>query len=452
MSAFFFDISEQKATEARLAFLTGHDVLTGFPNRLILRSRLLQSMQQAEYPYQRTALLYIDMDGFKTVNASYGEVIGDEVLRTAAHRLQGHLTGEALLARLDSDEFAIVLPNVMDPQQPARLAEQLLADFIQPFQVVGHEISCTLSIGIALYPEDGEEVDALLKKASSAMEHAKEAGRNTFHFYADSMSVDSADLLLRNSLRQALARGEFFLEYQPQVDLVSGKVIGAEALVRWHHPERGRIGPVVFIPLAEQCGVIIPLGEWVLQEACRQAALWQQQGYGPLVMAVNLSSVQFKRGNLEQSVEQALSCSALPPHLLELELTESILIEDTENVLATVARLKSLGIKLSIDDFGTGYSSLAYLTRMAVDKLKIDQSFVRSMADVPANTAIIRAVIQMAHSLGLKAIAEGVEDDQARQFLLLNHCDEAQGYWFSKPLSAEAFAAFLAEPPHTVAG
>lgn len=442
--SFFFDISEQKATEARLVFLTGHDLLTGLPNRLILRTRLVQAMMQAERRFQRTALLYIDMDGFKTVNASFGEVVGDEVLRVVANRLAERLSGDALLARLDSDEFAIVMPSVSDPQQPAHLAEQILADFVRPFSVSGHEVDCTLSIGIALYPEDGEDGDSLLKKASSAMEHAKQAGRNTFHFYAESMNNNSAELLLlRNSLRQAIARGEFFLEYQPQVDLLSGQIIGAEALVRWQHPERGRIGPVVFIPLAEQCGVIVPLGEWVLQEACRQGAIWQKQGYGPLVMAVNLSSVQFKRGNLEQSVTQALVLSELPANLLELELTESILIEDTDNVLATVQRLKSLGIKLSIDDFGTGYSSLAYLTRLAVDKLKIDQSFVRSMVDVPANAAIIRAIIQMAHSLGLKAIAEGVEDDPARQFLLANHCDEAQGYWFSKPLAAEAFAELL---------
>lgn len=442
--SFFFDISEQKATEARLAFLTGHDLLTGLPNRLILRNRLEQALNQAARRYQRAALLYIDLDGFKSINASFGEVVGDELLRAVANRLVERLTGETLLARLDSDEFAVVMPSVVDLQQPARLAEQILSDFVRPFQLERQEVDCTLSIGISLYPEDGEDSDSLLKKASSAMQHAKQAGRNTFHFYTEAMNRDSViQLQLRNSLRQALSRNEFFLEYQPQVDLVSGQIIGAEALVRWQHPEQGRVGPITFIPLAEQCGVIVPLGEWVLQEACRQGAIWEKRGYGPLVMAVNLSSVQFKRGNLEQSVIQALSASGLSPCLLELELTESILIEDTENVLATVQRLKSLGIKLSIDDFGTGYSSLAYLTRLAVDKLKIDQSFVRSMADIPANAAIIRAVIQMAHSLGLKAIAEGVEDEAARQFLLANHCDEAQGYWFSKPLSASDFADLL---------
>lgn len=443
---FFFDISEQKATEERLAFLTGHDPLTGLPNRLILRSRLAQAMLQAERQHQRMALLYVDLDGFKTINASFGEVVGDAALKAVASRLANSVgvARDSFLARLDSDEFAIVLPDLSDPAQATLLAECILADCALPLTVAGHGVDSTLSIGIALYPQDGADGDSLLKKARNAMEYAKQAGRNTFHFYADSMSLPSADpLMLRNSLRQALARGEFFLEYQPQIDLVSGQIVGAEALVRWQHPEHGRVSPATFIPLAEQCGVIVPLGEWVLQEACRQGALWQKQGFGPLLMAVNLSSVQFKRGNLEHSVVQALADSKLPAACLELELTESILIEDTENVLKTVQGLKSLGIKLSIDDFGTGYSSLAYLTRLAVDKLKIDQSFVRSMEDAPANAAIIRAIIQMAHSLGLKAIAEGVETDKARQFLLSNHCDEAQGYWFSRPISAGDFADLL---------
>lgn len=440
---FFFDISEQKATEERLAFLTGHDVLTGLPNRLILRTGLSQILMQAERRHHRVALLYLDLDGFKSINASFGELGGDELLRMASHRIADLLDDGVTLARLDSDEFAIVLPTVTDLQQVSALAERVLNSFVQPFQIFGTELDCTLSVGIALYPEDALDQDSLLKSARNAMEHAKRAGRNTYHFYAEFMNTHTDEsLILRNSLRQALARGEFFLEYQPQIDLVSGRIIGAEALVRWMHPERGRIGPVTFIELAEQCGVIIPLGEWVLQEACRQGAIWHQQGYS-LVIAVNLSSVQFKRGNLEHSVVQALSASGLPAHLLELELTESILIENTTGVLNTVQRLKSLGIKLSIDDFGTGYSSLAYLTRLAVDKLKVDQSFVRFMTEVPANAAIIRAIIQMAHSLGLKAIAEGVENDRARQFLLANHCDEAQGYWFSKPVSAQDFVALL---------
>ena len=441
--SFFFDISEQKATQARLEFLTCHDPLTELPNRLIVQEQLSQAMVSSARRQLQAALLYLDLDEFRTINASLGQAVGDQLLRAVGERLRQLLGEQYPLGRLDSDEFAIVLAGVEELDQPAELAEQIIQAFLKPFVIAGHELICTLSIGIALYPEDGEDGDSLLKKADSAMSHAKQDGRNTFRFYSESMNRDAAaHLQLRTGLRRALAQGELFLEYQPQVELVSGRVIGAEALVRWQHPQLGRIAPADFIGVAEQSGLIVPLGEWVLQQACVQAAAWQRAGH-PLVVAVNLSGVQFKRGDLVDSVAAALLEYELDPALLELELTETILIEGTEHVLDNLQRLKALGVQLSIDDFGTGYSSLAYLSRLPVDKLKIDQSFVRSLRQVPANATIVRMVVQMARSLGIRSIAEGVEDAQARDFLLANQCDEGQGYWFSRPLAAASLSALL---------
>lgn len=441
--SFFFDISEQKATQARLEFLTCHDPLTELPNRLIVQEQLSQAMVSSARRQLQAALLYLDLDDFRSINASLGQAVGDQLLRAVAMRLCQLLGEQCPLGRLDSDEFAIVLAGVKDLDQPAELAEQIIQAFLKPFVIAGHELICTLSIGIALYPEDGEDSDSLLKKADSAMSHAKQDGRNTFRFYSESMNRDAAaHLQLRTGLRRALAQNELFLEYQPQVELMSGRVIGVEALVRWQHPQLGRIAPADFIGVAEQSGLIVPLGEWVLQQACAQAAAWQRAGQS-LVVAVNLSGVQFKRGDLVDCVAAALLEHGLDPALLELELTETILIEGTEHVLNNLQRLKALGVQLSIDDFGTGYSSLAYLSRLPVDKLKIDQSFVRSLREVPANATIVRMVVQMARSLGIRSIAEGVEDAQARDFLLANQCDEAQGYWFSRPLPAETLTQLL---------
>lgn len=446
--SFFFDISEQKATQARLEFLTCHDPLTELPNRLIVQEQLSQAMVSSARRQLQAALLYLDLDDFRSINASLGQAVGDQLLRAVAMRLCQLLGEQCPLGRLDSDEFAIVLAGVKDLDQPAELAEQIIQAFLKPFVIAGHELICTLSIGIALYPEDGEDSDSLLKKADSAMSHAKQDGRNTFRFYSESMNRDAAaHLQLRTGLRRALAQNELFLEYQPQVELMSGRVIGVEALVRWQHPQLGRIAPADFIGVAEQSGLIVPLGEWVLQQACAQAAAWQRAGQ-PLVVAVNLSGVQFKRGDLVDCVAAALLEHGLDPALLELELTETILIEGTEHVLNNLQRLKALGVQLSIDDFGTGYSSLAYLSRLPVDKLKIDQSFVRSLREVPANATIVRMVVQMARSLGIRSIAEGVEDAQARDFLLANQCDEAQGYWFSRPLPAETLTQLLQRAGH----
>ncbi|MBP7490213.1 MAG: EAL domain-containing protein, partial [Azospira sp.] len=309
-----------------------------------------------------------------------------------------------------------------------------------------HDLSTSVSIGVSLFPDDGGDFDTLLKKADTAMYRAKGAGRNGYRFFDREMDKDVGERLrLSNDLRLALARNEFVLHYQPQIDLRTQEVIGAEALIRWQHPELGLLAPGRFIGIAEDTGLIVPIGEWVIRMACHQAAAWQRAGLPPLVVAVNLSAVQFMRGDLVGTVASALATSALPSRCLELELTESILIQDAENILGTVQRLNAIGVQMSIDDFGTGYSSLSYLKRFAVDKLKVDQSFVRDLCSDPDDAAIVRAIIQLARSLGLKTIAEGVETAEILALLQELGCDEAQGYYFAKPLPADNFSAFLSQ-------
>ena len=326
------------------------------------------------------------------------------------------------------------------------VAEKIIEAMQMPFEVEGHTLSASLSLGIAVFPADGTDPDALIRKADAAMYHAKEAGRNTYRFFSERMNIDSAEnLKLRTDMRRAIEQNEFVLHYQPQIDLASGAVVGVEALIRWHHPELGLTPPGRFIPIAEACGSIVPIGEWVLHEACRQAAAWQAEGLPCMLMAVNLSAVQFRRGNLEETINRALSNSGLAPRWLELELTESILLQDTALMLQLIQRPKAIGISLSIDDFGTGYSSLSYLRELDANKLKIDQSFIRDMVHNAGNASIVRAVVQMARSLGLRTIAEGVEEPLVIDLLRECGCDEAQGYHFAHPMPAEACAAFIRE-------
>lgn len=442
----FSDISEIKKNEARIQFLAYHDPLTGLPNRLLAQDHMQLAMSRANRDDTRAALLFLDLDNFKTINDSLGHAIGDTLLKMAAARLREFLRDTDTLSRQGGDEFLIVLSDLNDSDAIAAVAEKVLDYMAAPFSIEGYELSTSLSIGIAVYPDDGKDFETLFKKADTAMYQAKGAGRNAYRFHTEQMNADVVEhLRMSNGLRQALEAEEFVLHYQPQVNLTSGGVIGAEALIRWNHPELGLVPPSRFIRIAEESGLIVQIGEWVLLEACRQAAAWRQAGLPELVIAVNLSAVQFKRRNLEYSVARALDESGLDPAQLELELTESILIQNTEQVLGTVQRLKTLGVKLSIDDFGTGYSSLSYLKRFNVDKLKIDQSFVQDMVNDPNDAAIVRAIIQMARSLNLKTIAEGIEDKHTLDYLRLNHCDEAQGYYFSRPMPADEFAMFLAE-------
>ncbi|HCY15571.1 MAG TPA: GGDEF domain-containing protein [Curvibacter sp.] len=440
------DITERKQAARQIEFLAYRDVLTGLPNRLLLHDRFAQAVAYADRANLRVALLFLDLDNFKTINDSLGHAVGDALLKEIALRLGACVRETDTISRQGGDEFLIVLPDLLDTDAISPVLAKIRERLHDPFELDGHELTTSASIGIAIYPSDGRDFDTLLKKADTAMYQAKDAGRNSYRFFDEQMNVKAVEhLSLKSGLRRAIARSEFELHYQPQIDLVTGAVVGAEALLRWNHPDLGLVSPARFIPVAEDSGLIVPIGEWVIQEACSQGAAWKQAGLPPLVMAVNLSAVEFRRGDVEQKVIRALQDSGLDPHWLELELTESILIHNTEQVLATVQRLKRLGVKLSIDDFGTGYSSLSYLKRFEVDKLKIDQSFIRDLATDSDDAAIIRAIIQMARSLNLRTIAEGVEDAGMLAQLRLFECDEAQGYLFARPMPAPAFTAFVAE-------
>lgn len=444
------DISERKAAQKQIEFLAYHDALTGLPNRLLAQDRYELAASYADREKNKVALVFLDLDNFKIINDSLGHAVGDALLTMVATRLRKCLRDTDTLSRQGGDEFLILLGGMVDFEAISVVVEMILTRLIEPFAIEGNELSTSLSIGIAVYPDDGEDYDTLLKKADTAMYQSKDAGRNTYRFFTEQMNVDAVEhLQIRNNLRKGLKRGEFVLHYQPQIDLGTNAVIGAEALIRWNHPQLGMVLPGRFITIAEESALIVPLGEWILLEACRQAVAWRKAGLPELVMAVNLSSVQFKRGNLEKSVIHALSASGLDPTLLELELTESILIQDAETVLGRVQRLKSLGVKLSIDDFGTGYSSLSYLKRFSVDKLKIDRSFIRDMTDDPNDAVIVRTIIQMARNLNLKTVAEGVETERQAELLRLQHCDEAQGYHFARPMPADEFERYLSaiKPP-----
>lgn len=435
------DISDRKAAQARLEFFAHHDPLTHLPNRLLLRDRVALAIARAERSGGRLALLFCDLDQFKTINDSLGHLAGDELLKEVALRLAACVRETDTISRHGGDEFIVLLTGLDGVAAVTAVIARIHDSLAQPFLIDGHELSVSLSTGVALYPEDGCDFPTLLKQADTAMYSAKESGRNTHSFFAEAMNAQVLSRLsLRNGMRRALERGEFVLHYQPQVTVGDGTLIGAEALIRWVHPERGLIAPGDFIPVAEDCGLIVAIGEWVLREACRQAAAWQRAGR-PLVVAVNLSALQFRRSDLERTVLSALADSGLPPQFLELELTESILIHDLEPVMSTVRRLSGLGVQLSIDDFGTGYSCLAYLKRLAVDKLKIDRSFIGDLHENQESAAITRAVIQMAHSLGLTTVAEGVEDGRTLDYLRAQGCDYVQGFLTGRPMPADRFLA-----------
>ena len=442
--AFIQDINERKEAQARIDFLAHHDPLTGLPNRVLFRDRFELAMAWSEHAGNKVALLYLDLDHFKTINDTLGHPVGDQMLQQVAQRLRSCVRDTDTISRQGGDEFLIALTGVQDMDAVNRMATQVVQALAQPFQIEGHELAASLSVGVAVWPDDGNTFDALLQRADTAMYQAKAAGRNTYRFYTAAMNTQALEQLkLRTALHWALDQRQFVLHYQPQIDLASGQVVGVEALVRWQRSPEELLPPGRFIATAEESGLIVPMGEWVLREACAQAVRWQQAGLPELTMAVNLSAVQFRRGDLLNSVTQALADSGLEPSRLELELTESLLIDDAEEVLEKVRRFKALGVCLSIDDFGTGYSSLAYLKRFAVDKLKIDQSFVRDIVSDPDDAAIVRAIISMARSLKLKVIAEGVETAELARFLRLYHCHEAQGFHYAKPMPADAFAQWL---------
>ncbi len=440
----FWDITARKSAEEQIEYLAHHDPLTDLPNRVLLRDRFLQAQGQAARSANRVAILFLDLDHFKLVNDTLGHPIGDRLLQAVAERLRRGVRETDTISRQGGDEFVIVLPELADPESAGSIAGKLMEQMHEPVRVNGHRLNVTFSLGIALYPDDGEDFDTLMKKADTAMYSAKEAGRNTLRFFTAAMNVEAAARLkLQNRLQRALEKEELVLYYQPQFDLACGRILGAEALLRWRDPERGLVPPGEFIPVAEDTGLIGPIGEWVIGEACRELRRWHEAGATDLTMAVNLSPVQFRRSRLVEIAARALQENRLPAECLEFELTESLLIREDAAILETLTALKGLGVKLSIDDFGTGYSSLAYLKRFNVDKLKIDQSFIRELCSNPDDEAIVSAVITMARQLRLRTVAEGVENAEQATMLRRFDCDEVQGFLFGRPMPAADFQALL---------
>jgi diguanylate cyclase len=433
-----------RQSQARIEFLATHDPLTGLPNRVLARDRFAQAAVHAQRERSRAAVLFLDLDDFKHVNDSLGHPRGDELLRAVSQRLTRALRGSDTVCRQGGDEFLILVADVHDSDDVAEIGIKLLAEVALPFVVDGHEITSSGSLGIAMYPEDGHDFDELLKKADMAMYGAKAAGRNAVRFFAADMNAGMQEhVRLVAGLRSALAQGELMLQFQPQFDLASSRIVGAEALLRWRHPLLGLVPPGRFIRVAEQSGLVVEIGAWVLQEACRQMKTWHEMGLADLVVCVNVSPVQFHRGSIERDIVNALDASGLPARFLELEITESLLIQDSSTLSELLLRLRSLGVSLAIDDFGTGYSNLGYLKRFEVGRLKIDQSFIRRLPADKHDEAIVRAIIQMAQSLQLSTVAEGVESPAALASLIDMGCTEGQGLHWSAALPADEFLDFV---------
>ncbi|MBV8659255.1 MAG: EAL domain-containing protein [Burkholderiales bacterium] len=438
------DISEAKAAEARILHLARFDPLTNLPNRGYFRELTEGALHEAMRHDERRAVLFVDLDHFKTVNDSLGHAVGDLLLQEVARRLSETLRAGDVVGRLGGDEFVMLLRHLESDADVAIVADRIIVRLGDAFQLGEHEIVVTPSVGIALYPDDGLDYDTMIRNADAAMYHAKESGRNTYRFYTADMNKRARDILaMESQLRRAVERGEFALYYQPQIDMRSGALVGAEALIRWQHPERGLLEPIDFISLAETRGLIGPIGRWVVREACRQNRAWQHAGLPPIEVAVNLSAVQFYQQNLVDEIESVLRETGLEGRWLGLEVTESVIVQNVASTIKTMSALKRMGLKLAIDDFGTGYSSLSYLKQFKADKLKIDRSFVADIPADPDDAAITRAVIHLAANLGLRVIAEGVETDAQWRFLRDEGCDEVQGFLVSVPLPADQFEALM---------
>jgi diguanylate cyclase (GGDEF)-like protein/PAS domain S-box-containing protein len=440
----FIDITERKVAEEQVQFLAYYDALTGLPNRALLQDRLSKALASARRQKDKVALLFLDLDRFKDTNDSLGHSLGDLLLQNVAERLKRCAREQDTVARLGGDEFLIVLTNVKEIADAFVAAERFMHAMTTEFVVQGHSLSISCSVGISMFPENGTDSEILIKNADAAMYCAKESGRNSFRFFTEDMNAQGVErLTLENGLRLALDKKELFLVYQPQVDIVSGKIIGLEALLRWQHPTLGLVPPDKFIRIAENCGLIVPIGEWVLRTACSQARKWQDEGIPAVSVAVNVSAVQFRQEGFCQLIRKVLDETGLAPQHLELELTEGLLLANADVTFSVLQELTDMGLTLAIDDFGTGYSNFTYLRQFRVSKLKIDRSFIRDVAVNPDDASITTAIISMAKSLNIKVIAEGVEDEAQMSFLRAHQCDEIQGYYFSKPLAVDKVAEKL---------
>ena len=440
----FHDVTAAQLTAMEMTHLAQHDFLTKLPNRLLLNDRIAQAITLAKRRGTTLAVLFLDLDNFKHINDSLGHAIGDKLLQSVAQRLSACVRGSDTVSRQGGDEFVLLVTADRHAEDAALTANKILAALAAPHSIDENELHVTPSIGISVYPADAENAETLIKNADTAMYHAKEKGRNNFQFFKSNMNVRAVERqVIETNLRHALERQEFALHYQPKVNLASGTITGAEALLRWIHPEWGLVLPDRFVAIAEDCGLIVPIGRWVLREACAQARRWQDAGLNPGSVAVNISALEFRRTDFVDGVRAVLHETGLAPHCLELEITESVLMRDAECSSAILQQLKDMGVQLAVDDFGTGYSSLSYLSQFPIDVLKIDQSFVRDLCVTNDNGIIVSAVIAMAASLKQRVVAEGVEQTEQLAFLKAQHCEEGQGFLFSRPLVAEQFGTLL---------
>ena len=440
----FRDVSSTKTMAIQMAHSAHHDFLTGLPNRKLLNDRVSQAIALAIRNMKKVAVLFLDLDGFKHINDSLGHSIGDRLLQSIAKRLVGSVRGSDTVSRQGGDEFVVLLSGVEHSEGVAISVRRLLQVVADPHSIDQHDLHVTACIGVSIYPDDGPDAETLIKNADTAMYQAKENGRQSYQFFKPAMNVRAVERQsIEGSLRRALERQEFAVHYQPKINLKTGEISGAEGLIRWTHPTRGPVSPAQFIPVAEDCGLILSMGNWVLREACKQARTWVEAGLPLGTMGVNISAVEFRNENFLEGVFAILKDTGLNPNLLELELTESVLMKRPESTASVLRALREKGVQVAVDDFGTGYSSLSYLQKFSIDALKIDQSFVRRITTAPAETTIVTAVISMARSLKLRVVAEGVETLKELEFLQAHQCDEAQGYYFSRPVPSEQFAKLL---------
>jgi diguanylate cyclase (GGDEF)-like protein/PAS domain S-box-containing protein len=440
----FHDVSAARAMSHQMTHSAQHDVVTNLPNRLLLNDRISQAISLARRQNRPLAVIFLDLDRFKYINDSLGHATGDKLLQSVSKRLLAGVRGSDTVSRQGGDEFVILLSEISHPEDAATSARKILLSLSVSHSIEGHDLDIAGSIGISVYPEDGEDAETLIKNADTAMYHAKEKGRNNFQFFKPEMNRQALERQsLEGSLRHAIDRGEFLLHYQPKVNLFTGQITGVEALIRWQQSDRGLVPPSQFVPIAEDCGLILPIGRWVLREACRQARAWQHAGLPRLPVAVNVSAVEFRDQDFVAGVRTVLSETGLEARFLELELTEGVLMEDAESTAAVLQELKAMGVHLAVDDFGTGYSSLSYLRQFPIDILKIDRSFVRQITADSEDSLIVSAIINMGKTLKHVVVAEGIETQEQRAFLQSQHCAEGQGYFFSRPVPAAQFAHLL---------